>query len=340
MSVLINNRIMSTTLTGVQRYLAEIKLRLRTDFDIAEPAEPLRGFKGHIWEQTSLALKSPKLLLWSPSNSGPVFRAHQVLTIHDMVPIDHPEWVGKKYAAWYGQIMPMLARKVHHVVTVSEFSRQRIVATCGIPESKVSVVLNGVDARFFAESDPASLAPLELPFKRYVLALGSIEPRKNLENLMRAWQKIEDRYQGEIGLVVAGGKGAAQVFGSFEVECRPRFVHFTGHVADELLPALYRSATAFCYTSRYEGFGLPLAEAMASGVPSVGSQATSIPEVVGDAGLLVPPTDPDAIAEAIRHLLDNPAEAARLGAAGRKRVRRFDWDHAAAEIDAIFDKWQ
>lgn len=340
MPLLINNRIMSTTLTGVQRYLAEIKSRLTSEFDVAEPRTPLRGFKGHIWEQTSLAMQSRKSLLWSPSNSGPMLRAHQVLTIHDMVPIDHPEWVGKKYASWYGFMMPVLAKKVRHVITVSQFSKRRIVETCGVSEDQVSVVFNGVDSRFFGGSHSENIEGLNIPFKRYVLALGSIEPRKNLENLMLAWKQVEHRYQGEIGLVIAGGKGAAQVFGHFDVRCKPDFVHFTGHVADALLPALYKQAVLFCYTSRYEGFGLPLIEAMASGVPCIGSRGTSIPEVVGDSGLLVEPTLPGEIAEAIIQLLENPSEASRYGRMGVERARQFDWANAARQTDAILKKWQ
>lgn len=157
---------------------------------------------------------------------------------------------------------------------------------------------------------------------------------------MRAWQRIEHRYGGQVGLVVAGGKGASQVFGSFKLQHEPKFVHFTGHVKDALLPALYRNALAFCYTSQYEGFGLPLAEAMAAGVPCVGSNSTSIPEVVGDAGLLVDPNEPDAIAEALCHLIDDRGEAERLGEAGRVRVRRFDWNEAARQMDHLFQKFQ
>jgi len=340
MGIIINSRIMSTTLTGVQRYLEELRKRLKTPYTNVAPSQPLRGFRGHLWEQSVLACSAPGTLLWSPSNSGPVFRESQILTIHDMVPIDHPEWVGTKYAAWYGQIMPQLARKVRHVVTVSEFSKQRIIETCGISGDKISVVLNGVDERFFRDADKYGLASLNLPFDRYVLALGSIEPRKNLENLMVAWQSIEQRYAGRVGLVVAGGQGASQVFGSFKLQRVPKYVHFTGHVTDALLPELYRNALAFCYTSQYEGFGLPLAEAMAAGVPCVGSSSTSIPEVLGDAGLLVDPNKPDAIAAAICHLLDNRVDAGRLGEAGRVRVRRFDWNQAARQMDDLFEKWQ
>lgn len=339
MSLVINSRIMSTTLTGVQRYLDEVRKRLKTEYVNVEPRRPLRGFKGHLWEQSLLTLQHRDKLLWSPSNSGPIFRERQVLTIHDMVPIDHPEWVGRKYAAWYGQIMPRLAQKVRHVVTVSEFSKRRIVETCGISPDKISVVLNGVDDRFFKGAAGGGIASLNLPFQRYVLALGSIEPRKNLENLMRAWQRIEDRFGGEVGLVVAGGKGASQVFGSFNLNVHPKFVYFTGHVQDALLPTLYANALAFCYTSQYEGFGLPLAEAMAAGVACVGSKTTSIPEVVGDAGLLVDPNDSDGIGEALAHLIDDRVEANRLGAEGRDRVRRFNWDHAAARMDEIFKKF-
>lgn len=340
MSIIVNSRIMSTTLTGVQRYLHEIRCRLKTPHESIEPSYPLRGFRGHLWEQSYLAFKDPSKLLWSPSNCGPMFRERQILTIHDMVPIDHPEWVGKKYGAWYGMMMPKVARTVRHVVTVSEFSKQRIIETCGIPEEKVSVVLNGVDERFFVGGPSSALSELNLPFERYVLALGSLEPRKNLENLLRAWQSIEQKYAGEVGLVVAGGKGASQVFGSFNLKEQPRYIHFTGHVKDELLPALYQNALVFCYTSQYEGFGLPIAEAMASGVACVGSSVTSIPEVVGDAGLLVHPNDIGQLAEAICYLIDDRSAAAEYGKLGRDRAKRFDWNIAARRMDSLFEEWQ
>ncbi len=208
----------------------------------------------------------------SPSNSGPLVVEKQVVTLLDVVPLDHPEWLNPKFAAWYQFLTPRLVKRVRSILTISEFSKKRIVAHCPLSESKVQVVHIGVDERFrpidahFVEQMRKKLA---IPSVHYLVALGSLEPRKNLVRLLRAWASIVGRIPNDVWLVIAGAQGRRLVFGDVSFESLPPRVHLTGHVPDELLPALYSGAIAAPYLSIYEGFGLPPLEAMACGTPTL-----------------------------------------------------------------------
>ena len=331
--ICVNTKILNYRITGAQRYLLEILKRFPADgFRSIAPPTWSSGMKGHLWEQAVLPLRKGRgSLLWSPSITGPLAVADQVVTIFDIAPLDHPEWFRSGFSGYYSYVVPRIARRAKRIIAISEYTKERIVAICGVPPEKVEVTLLAADARFSpTAADPARVAALGLPTARYLLALGSIEPRKNVPALIRAWGRVQDRIPADISLVLAGGSGRASIFGSVDLEPLPPRVHFTGHVADEALPALLAGATGFCYPSIYEGFGLPPLEAMASGVPVITSNLTSLPEVVGDAGLLVDPHSVDSIAEALLRLGTDDGLRAGLSAKGLERNRRFSWDVAAA----------
>ncbi|MGH9471134.1 MAG: glycosyltransferase family 4 protein [Terriglobales bacterium] len=327
-------------LAGLGRYVQEMTSRLKGRVEPISPPARQKRIAGLrlAWEQLCLPTKLRGRTLWSPTNTGPLVVRNQVVTIHDLVCLDHPEWLNSRVAALLRFLLPRLARRVRHIMTDSQFSKIRIMKKIGVPASKISVVYPGVSSRF----TPQPLAEIErvrhalrLPNGPYVLSVGTREPRKNLGRLLAAWRCLADGPAKTYSIVVVGRPGEERVFGtSEEIPAHPR-VHFTGFVDDEMLPALYSGATTFVYPSLYEGFGLPPLEAMACGVPVAASHATAMPEVVGNAGLLFNPEDTTAIAQSLKAMLENQALRDQYRAIGRARATAFSWDKAAEQAWAV-----
>jgi glycosyltransferase involved in cell wall biosynthesis len=330
--IFINTRSQTAGLRGVQRYTAEIQRRLDKRVQAVAPRKPTQGVKGHLWEQVVL----PKIVrdgfLWSPANTGPLMVKAQVLTVHDVASLEHPEWYSSLFASWYRWMTPKLVRRVRRVITVSEFSKQRLIELTGVHQSRIVVIPEGVDGRFH----PRSIEEVErvkrdlrIPSPRYVLSLGALEPRKNLGRLLTAWSACSPRFAEDIWLVIAGPQGADHVFSHLDLGSIPSRVHITGFVADNDLPALYSGALALAYVSIYEGFGLPALEAMASGTVPIAANNTALPELIGDAGLLVDPFDTEAIAMAIERLVEDLPLRENLKTRALKRSKVFNWECAA-----------
>lgn len=329
LSIIVNTRVQTSPLTGVQRYLTEILPALGGGVCGVQPRFPCHGLVGHAWEQAVLPARCRGAVLFSPSNTGPLAVARQVVTIHDVVPLDHPEWLNPRFAAWYRFLIPRLVRRVRRVIAVSEFTKCRLVATTGLPPNRVTVIHNGVDARFKpqpAQGVERARAALRLP-PRYLLALGSLEPRKNLARLLRAWAALSAPERRGACLALAGGAGRPGVFARCPLTL-PEDAVWIGHVPDTFLPALYSGAVGFVYLSYYEGFGFPPLEAMACGATVLTSGAGAIAEVAGDAALYAAPHDTGAIAGALRRLLADADLRAELRARGLRRAARFTWARA------------
>jgi len=262
--------------------------------------------------------------LLCPANLAPLAFPRNVVVIHDAAALRHPEWYSPSYAAWQRRVLPALARRALHVVTVSEFSRDELTELLQLVPERVSVVAGGVDPAFAPDAD-AEAARRALGLTRpYVLCVASQTARKNLRALVPAALQLEG-----VEVVVAGGH-------------RPQFareeglaaLRHLGGVPDALLPGLYAGAEAFALPSLYEGFGLPVLEAMACGTPVVAADATALPDTAGGAARLAPP-EGEAFAEALRDVVGSAAERARLRAAGLARAAPFTWDRTARAVDAV-----
>lgn len=331
--VVVNGRFTSRAITGVERYAAEVTKRLDRRIRLISPKRELRGVAGHFWEQFSLPRRiNQDSLLWSPANTGPLVVARQIVTIHDCSPLDHPQWFQSRFAAWYRLLLPNLVRQVRLVITDSEFSQQRIIELCRVPEEKVRSIPCGVDPARFYPRPPQQIVRVSAKYGLsgdYVLMVGSLDPRKNLTTLFKAWE-IVSHYHGDVNLVIAGGKGHA--FRNMRMDDLPTGTRLLGYVDESDLPFLYSGAVAYVNPSLYEGFGLSVLEAMACGTAVVASNNTALPEVVGEAGLLVDPHDTHAIAAGLRSLISEPIARKLLARKGLERARMYSWENTAEQI--------
>lgn len=330
--LVVNGRFQVHRVTGMQRYAREVSRRLDIDMRIVAPERPLRGLAGHGWEQTVLPMRVGGGLLWSPCGTGPLAVRRQVVTVHDVIPIDFPHWYSPQFAMLHRLLVPRLARRVRRVIAVSEYTRNRLVERFLIPPDKVTVIPNGVGEEFRPRS-PEEIAcarrKLGIPSESYILSLNSLVPRKNVAALLRAWARVLPTLPASLWLVVAGGSGSGTVFPGQDLPKAPERVLFTGYVADELLPPLYSGAASFVFPSLCEGFGLPVLEAMACGTPVVTSDGSSLSEVGAGAAILVDPTSIDSIAAGIGQVIADQYLRGTLACAGRERARRYTWARCA-----------
>lgn len=290
-----------------------------------------------LWEQLALpiALRQCRAdLLHAPAYVAPFASpCPAVVTFHDLSYFLLPSAFNRQNRVYLQTFSRWTARRARRFIAVSECTRQDMVRLLGVAPDSVDVIYNGVDERYRPEPDGARLDRFRsekgLP-DRFILSLATIEPRKNFPGLLRAY--AEARRRGIVEpLVVAGGRGWGDE-GILrlidELGVRP-YVHLVGFVSTDEQPLWYNAATLFAYPSRYEGFGLPVAEAMACGTPVVASNRSSLPEIVGDAGVLADPDDPGALASALAMVLHDDALRHELAARGLERSRRFSWDGAA-----------
>ena len=229
-------------------------------------------------------------------------------TIHDLVPLRHPEWVQGRTRRMHSAKYRNAATTCDLVFTNSEYTKREVVELLRVPDERVRVAYPGVDARFSPQGERAELG---LP---YVLTVATLEPRKNLGAAVEAFALLG---RDDLMLAVVGAEG----WGERPELDRPGIVRF-GYVSDEELARLYRGASAFIYPSRFEGFGMPIAEAMGSGVPVVASSHPSLDEASGDAALRADPDDPGEIAAALDAAL---ADRDRLAQLGLEHAGRFTW---------------
>jgi glycosyltransferase involved in cell wall biosynthesis len=338
-SIAVNGRYRLHRITGVQRCAHELLSRLTPLFepriDVLTP-KSARGAAGHLWEQTALAIASKGRLLWSPCGTGPVLYPRQVVTFHDLFPLEHPEWYSSAYARWYRALLPRVAKSSLHLIAVSEYTKSRLVKLLGRNPDDITVIPNGLTTgctRVGADRVAAAARALGLPSRRYVLSLSSLEKRKNLRTTLKAWAQVHARLPADTWLVLAGPEADTNVYGGQQLPQNLPRVYYTGYVPEAHLAGLYSGASVFVYPSLAEGFGLPLLEAMACGVRSVTSNNSSLPEVGGDAVRYVDALDDVALGEAMR--LELAANDGLPYVPAIERAMRFSWDQAARQTWAL-----
>ncbi|HEY8446128.1 MAG TPA: glycosyltransferase family 1 protein [Thermomicrobiales bacterium] len=263
----------------------------------------------------------------------------RVVTIHDAIPYVYPETHARLTNLLFHQYIPRTLRFVDRIITDSECSKRDIERFFRTGDGMVTTIACGVDQRFRPQpqdriDEVLGRYGVEPP---YLLIVGALQARKNVETALEAFARL--KATGMPHRLVVVGKQVWKTEGIFRRLTDLGLEHvtqFTGYVDDEDLPAIYAGAACFLFPSLYEGFGLPPLEAMACGTPVVVSNASSLPEVVGDAGLLVPPRDVDGFADAIRRVIEEPALAMCLRARGLERARMFTWERAAAAHAAIY----
>ncbi len=265
-----------------------------------------------------------------------------VVTVHDVIPLILPETFTPRHRMVVRMALARVRRKAHRVLVPSRAVKRDVVRLLNLAEGRVTVTPEGCEPRFRPVEAGAALRAVAARYglpPRYVLAVGTLEPRKNLTTLLRAFARL--RRAGDVDpalrLVLAGARGWLDepVFDAVRSLGLEDDVRFPGFIDDDDLPAVYGGAALFVFPSLYEGFGLPLLEAMACGVPVVTSNVSSMPEVAGDAALLVDPRDVDGLAAAIARVLRDGALRDRLRGAGIARARRFSWTVTARQtLDA------
>jgi glycosyltransferase involved in cell wall biosynthesis len=256
-------------------------------------------------------------VLHCPTQRAPVRSpVPMVVTFHDLAVLRHPETFNRWTREYSRRALPRVARAATRLIAVSEFTKRELLEQLDMPEDKVRVIPNAVGDPFTAEGDAAE--------GDYVLAVSTLEPRKNLPRLVEGYERA--RLNG-LPLLVAGAAGWG------DVRVGGNGVRWLGEVGDEELARLYRGARCVAYVSLYEGFGLPVLEAMACGTPVVAARTGALEEVSGDAAVLVDPLDPDAIAAGLNEAIDRRED---LRERGFERARAFDWRDVARETVAVY----
>jgi glycosyltransferase involved in cell wall biosynthesis len=273
----------------------------------------------------------------------PVGRTPTVLTVHDLSFLRLPQFFVPAFRTYLEAAVSRAVRRADHILADSESTRRDLAELLAVPASKVSVLYPGVEDRFGPVEDQEVLsrvrARYDLP-ARFVLGVGTLQPRKNFEGLVEAFGRLlaAGHDLPDMGLVIAGGKGwlGADLLALAARHGFQERVVLPGFVDDEDLPALYTLAAALAFPSWYEGFGLPLLEAMACGTPVVSADNSSLPEVVGDAGLLVDAGSPEELANAMAVLLLHDGQRRQLVEAGQRQARRFTWERAARQLLQVY----
>lgn len=302
-----------------------------------------------LWQRAQLPLPvelitGPLDLFHSPDFTLPPVRrgTPALLTVHDLSFVRDPESAAPTLRAYLNTVVPRSVARADHILADSQATRNDLLELYRAPADKVSVLYSGVDPVFQPVTDPAALAAVrakyDLGTAPFIFSVSTLQPRKNHVRLIQAFAALSQSLDASLQLVIAGGKGWLydSIFAEVERRGLQERVRFPGFVADADLPALYSAARVLAYPSLYEGFGLPLLEAMACGTPVVTSTASCLPEVAGDAALLVDPFDVPALASALERTIADEALRAGLIARGFARARAFTWEAAARQLIDLY----
>ncbi|WP_224485305.1 glycosyltransferase family 4 protein [Robertkochia aurantiaca] len=338
--IIINGRFLSQPITGVQRFASEITAILcqSKNVEVVAPKNIIHWglakkfnvkiigtFVGHSWEQFDLMiyLKKEKCLLLSLCNTGPLLCLTQVITIHDLGFRKHPEWYSKKFSLYYNFLIPKLAKLSKHILTVSEYSKMELINELGIIEEKISVVYNAPSKIFRITEDKDKSHGNN---KNYILTVSSHHPRKNFKNLISAFNLMS---QEDLFLYIIGNNN--NNFNSNIDYKTVDNVRFLENISDNELVDYYKGAKLFVFASFYEGFGIPIIEAMSMGVPVCVSDIPVFHEVCGSSAYYFDPHDVEDMANKIHKSLVSPKNIKE------SNISDFNWGKSAKKIFRILE---
>jgi glycosyltransferase involved in cell wall biosynthesis len=272
----------------------------------------------------------------------PLVRCRSVVTIHDCIHLMFPQYLPNPAALAYARTsIAMAARRATRVLTVSESSKRDILRFVATPPEKIDVIHNAYDERFGIEPREEDVVRVRERFQlhdEFVLYAGNVKPHKNLERLIQAFHLVRQRGLDHLKLVIIGDEVSkyASLRRAVHKHQLHKYVRFLGYLPEETLAVMYRLAGVFVFPSLYEGFGLPPLEAMASGTPVVTSNVSSLPEVAGDAAMLVDPHEPEAIADGIFTVLTDETVRRTLRQKGIERAKQFSWEASVRRVRDIY----
>ena len=252
-----------------------------------------------------------------------------VVTVHDLTLLTHPEWHERGKVAYFGWALRRAAKWAARLLCVSATTARDLVDVLGVDPARVAVTPLGTDLTTAPEAEVAALRARLGLARPYLLGLGTLEPRKDLPALVRAFAKLAPEIPHDLVLAGLAGWGSGAVHDAVTASGVADRVKLAGYIPEADKAALFTGAEVFAYPSHYEGFGLPVLEAMACGTPAVTTTGGSLPEVAGDAALLIEPGDTDALAGAIGRVLADPAAGAGLVERGRARAAELTWARCA-----------
>ena len=289
--------------------------------------------------------RNPVDLLHVQYTAPPFAPCPVVTTIHDLAFEHLPETFNRRSWMQMRLTVRMTARRAAHLITVSEYSRRDISTTYGIAPQRITVTPEAAPPNFLPVDNETELRRIRESYgiqENYILSLCSIQPRKNLVRLIEAYSCLRGvRPEGKLPqLVLAGKRGwlDRETFSAAERNALGNDLLFTGYVAERDLPGLYSGAVCFVYPSYFEGFGLPVVEAMQCGVPVIAGNQTSLPEVVGEAGLLFDPFDTQALVKALTQVIDDAEYRAVLRSKGLERAKNFNWKTTAQLTLGVYER--
>jgi len=271
----------------------------------------------------------------------PQKQGRSVLTIHDLCFLVYKKYAIKSSRLHYGRRIKSYAQGADAIITISQNSKKDIINYLDISPERIFVIPAGKDQKFKPQNDPETISKIREKYRlkrAFILHVGTLEPRKNLVGLIQAYHRSKARK--EYQLVIAGGKGwmYKEIFKTVEKLGLTKEVIFTGYVPEDDLPALYSASSLFVFPSLYEGFGLPPLEAMACGTPVVTSKVSSLPEVTGDAALLVDPFNIEEIKDSIDLVLSDQKLASSLKKKGLERAGLLTWEKTAEKTIEVYRK--
>jgi glycosyltransferase involved in cell wall biosynthesis len=348
--VFINGSYTTQPFTGVQRYATEITKRL-IDLDrendpafrrirlLTHSRQNYGIVRRNLWEQVDLLAQSVQGILFSPSNIGPLFHPRHLVTIHDIRAFSAAQAnsLPSRTRNWQRTSLRVLTKTATMILTVSNFSKSCILDTFQLDDNRVKVIYSGADHILETPSDPDILSKLHLEPQKYVLAVGSLYPHKNLSILHSIdWQKFDLK----LCIVGEAPDTNAKLFMKVVEESRnqPVNILYTGRRSDAEIKSLYMHAFAYVLPSLYEGFGLPPLEAMYCGCPVLASDRTAIPEVCGDAALYFDPLSKESLQLAVDRIATDDAMRKTLIEKGHQRSHLFRWDRTVDQIMDVLEQ--